>query len=199
MHEGLIASATLVRVSRRLPLAILLAVVPAALGQQHNFVDPRSLAPFVPTPQLVVERMLEAAGVTAEDTVYDLGSGDGRIVITAVEKFHAKAVGIEINPQLVEESQKRIRELGLTERASVVQQHLLEVDLTPATVVTLYLLTSSNAQLRPKLERELKPGSRVVSHDFQIKGWTPLKTVVVNREPRRHSIFVYEIGNHKTQ
>lgn len=199
MHEGLIASAGVFRVGRALPLAALLAVVPAALGQQSNFVDPRSLAPFVPTPQLVVERMLEAADVTSADTVYDLGSGDGRIVIAAAEKFQAKAVGIEINPHLVEESQKRLQELGLAERASVVQQHLLEADLRPATVVTLYLLTSSNAQLRPKLERELKPGSRVVSHDFQISGWTPLKTVVVNREPRRHMIFVYEIGNHKTQ
>jgi len=198
MHQGLIASAAFGRVGRALPLAALLAIVPAALGQ-NNFVDPRSLAPFVPTPQLVVERMLEAAAVTYADTVYDLGSGDGRIVITAAEKFQSKAVGIEINASLVEESQKKLQELGLSERASVVQQHLLEADLSQATVVTLYLLTSSNTQLRPKLESELKPGSRVVSHDFQISGWTPLKTVVVNREPRRHMIFVYEIGNHKTQ
>ena len=198
MHEGLIASGALIRVGRALPLAALLTVVPAALGQS-NFVDPRSLAPFVPTPQLVVERMLEAAGVTAADTVYDLGSGDGRIVITAAEKFKSKAVGIEINPSLVEESQQRVRDLGLAERASVVQQSLLDADLSQATVVTLYLLTSTNAQLRPKLEAELKTGSRVVSHDFQISGWTPLKTVVVNREPRRHMIFVYEIGNHKTE
>jgi SAM-dependent methyltransferase len=175
---------------RKLPLLIFAAVSVASAQK----LELRSLAPYVPSPQKIVERMLELAEVKRTDTVYDLGSGDGRIIITAAERFGARAVGVEIDPELVQKSEARLRELSLENRARVIQGNLLEVDLSPASVVTLYLLTSANKMLRPNLEQSLKPGSRVVSHDFQIDGWTPLKTERVRGDGRTHTIYVYEIG-----
>jgi 16S rRNA A1518/A1519 N6-dimethyltransferase RsmA/KsgA/DIM1 with predicted DNA glycosylase/AP lyase activity len=148
----------------------------------------------VPSPHKIVERMLELAEVKQTDTVYDLGSGDGRILVTAAQKFGARAVGIEIDPELAKKSEARLQELALSNRAKVIQANLLEVDLSPASVVTLYLLTSANTMLKPNLEKSLKPGSRVVSHDFQIDGWTPVKTERVRGEGRTHTIYLYEIG-----
>ncbi len=175
---------------RKLPVLIFAAVSVAAAQK----LEMRSLAPYVPSPQKIVERMLELAEVKRTDTVYDLGSGDGRIIIAAAERFGAKAVGVEIDPELVQKSEARLKELSLENRAKVIQGHLLEVDLSPASVVTLYLLTSVNKMLRPNLEQSLKPGSRVVSHDFQIDGWTPIKTERVRGDGRTHMIYVYEIG-----
>jgi precorrin-6B methylase 2 len=165
----------------------------AALHAQQQIFDPRSLAPYVPTPQRVVEEMLSMAEVTKDDTVYDLGSGDGRILITAAERFRSKAVGIEINGTLVKQTQDKVRELGLAERVTVIQEHMLDADLSPATVVTVYLLSSSMEQLRPKLEKELKDGTRIVAHDFQIDGWTALETLEVPGETRNHRIYLYKI------
>ena len=145
-------------------------LVSSAAGQKQIF-DPRSLAPFVPTPERVVQRMLEIAEVSKDDVVYDIGSGDGRILITAAHDFKAKGVGIELNKVLVEDTRKRVKDMGLEDKIEVVQADAIEADLSKATVVTVYLLTASNEQLRPKLERELTPGARVVSHDFQFSGW----------------------------
>jgi protein-L-isoaspartate O-methyltransferase len=158
--------------------------------------DPRTLAPYVPTPEQVVEQMLQAAGVTAADVVYDLGSGDGRILIAAAQMFKAKAVGIEINATLVADSRQKIEELGLSALVSVQQAHLMEADLSPATVVMVYLLSSSNEQLKPKFEKELRAGARVVSHDFQFRGWKPAKTIDAVGDSRPHRIYVYEMGAH---
>jgi ribosomal protein L11 methylase PrmA len=143
--------------------------------------------------------MLEAANVTKDDIVYDLGSGDGRILIAAAQQFKAKAVGIEINPTLVAETRERVEKLGLSALIKVEQAHLMEADLSPATVVTVYLLSSSNEQLKPKFEKELKAGARVVSHDFQFRGWKPSKTIEADGDSRPHRIYVYEMGSHLAQ
>lgn len=168
-------------------------ILPAAAVYCQQPERALSLAPFVPSPQVVVERMLEAAGVKPGDTIYDLGSGDGRIVITAAQKFRAKAVGVEISEALVRQTRERIKQEGLEGRVQIVHGHLLELDLSPADVVTLYLLTSSNEQLRPNLERYLKPGARVVSHDFQMRGWEPDKIETAFVHNRQHTIYVYKM------
>ena len=178
-------------------LAFTLLAAPFAAAQNQIF-DPRTLAPYVPTPDAVVERMLEAAEVTEKDVVYDLGSGDGRILFTAAERFGAKAVGIEINETLCEQTELRTKQLGLEDKVSVQQEDVFAVDLSPATVVTVYLLSSSNDKLKPKLEAELAEGARVVSHDFQFRGWLPEKTVEASGgSPRKHQIYVYRMGSHK--
>jgi predicted RNA methylase len=140
------------------------------------------LAPFVPSPDSVVEAMLELAKVTKDDTVYDLGSGDGRIVILAAQKYHARAVGVEIDDELYKKSSARIAELGLEKRARILHMNMYKVDLKPATVVTMYLLTSVNERLKPLLERDLRSGARVVTHDFKIPGWEPVRVQDIHTE-----------------
>jgi predicted RNA methylase len=150
------------------------------------------LAPYVVSPSRVVEMMLDLAKVKPGDTVYDLGSGDGRILIAAAER-HAQAVGIEINPKLVAAATEDIARAGLSDRAKVVQGDVLGTDFSAATVVTVYMDTSSNAKLRPQLEKYLKPGARVVSHDYEIPGWKPVQ-VVRTDEKKPHTIYLYEIA-----
>ncbi len=156
-----------------------------------------NLGPDVPTPQMVVDRMLEAGSVKPGDLVYDLGSGDGRIVITAAQKFGARAVGIEIRPDLCRRANERIKALGLEDRVKVVEGSALHVDLSPADVVTMVLLTDSNERLRPNLEKYLRPGTHVVSKQFPIKGWRPTQVVHVKTGKMEHSIYVYEMGKLK--
>ncbi|MBI1356801.1 MAG: methyltransferase domain-containing protein [Acidobacteria bacterium] len=187
------------RVARLALGSIFAALCSLPAGAQNNILDPRTLAPFVPTPERIVEQMLSSADVTKDDTVYDLGSGDGRILFTAAQQFGAKAVGIEINQALVDETRARIAQMKLEDRVQVVRHNLLEADLTGATVVTVYLLSSTNEQLKPKLEAELQPGSRVVSHDFRFLGWKPYRTVEVPGETRAHRIYVYKMGEHREQ
>jgi predicted RNA methylase len=154
--------------------------------------DLERIVPFVPTPMEVVEKMLELAQVTPDDVVYDLGSGDGRIVIMAAQKFGAQAVGVELDPKLYEQSSGRLKELGLEPRAKILHENLFEVDFHRATVITLYLLTSVNEHLRPKLEKQLRPGARVVSHDFQVPGWKAEKTVeVISNNGLSHTVYLY--------
>ena len=148
--------------------------------------------PYVPTPQDIVDKMLELAKVTSNDVVYDLGSGDGRIVITAAQKYGAHAVGVEINFDLYHQSSERIKELGLEDRAHIVCEDMFDVGINRATVVTLYLLTSFNEKLRPKLERQLHPGTRVVCHDFHIPGWDAEKVVdVTSKNGISHKLYLY--------
>jgi hypothetical protein len=148
--------------------------------------------PYVPTPPDIVEKMLELAKVTPDDVVYDLGSGDGRFVITAAQKFKARAVGIEINPGLYRQSRDRIKELGLDDRAKVMCEDMFDVSLHHATVVIMYLLTSSNEKLRPKLERELHSGTRIVCHDFHIPGWDPEQVVdLTSKNGLPHKVYIY--------
>lgn len=141
--------------------------------------------PFVPTPQSVVDEMLQLANVTSGDVVYDLGSGDGRLVITAVQRFGAKrGVGVEIAPELIQRSQRNAQAAGVSDRVQFLQQDLFQTDLSAASVVTLYLSPDANRQLRPKLLRELKPGSRVVSHAFTMGDWQPDQVVRIPRGAR---------------
>ena len=132
---------------------------------------------FVPTWQPVVYRMLELAEVTSNDVVYDLGSGDGRIVIIAAQKYGARGVGVELDPKLIEVSRQVAREAEISERVTFIQGDLFQADISAATVVTLFLSPSVNAELEPKLRKELRPGTRIVSHQFTIGRWAPLKTV----------------------
>ena len=134
-----------------------------------------SLAPFVPTPQDVVERMLKLAGVTARDVVYDLGCGDGRIVVTAAEKFGARGVGVDIDPQRIKEAEENARKAGVEKLVTFRLQNARDTDVSRATVVTLYLLSSSNLALRPRLTKQLRPGARIVSHAFDMGDWEPAK------------------------
>jgi ubiquinone/menaquinone biosynthesis C-methylase UbiE len=141
--------------------------------------------------------MLDMAHLQPGETLYDLGSGEGRIVITAARKFKAKAVGIELSPDLCKAAMFRVKALGLEDQVRIIHANLLKVDLSPADVVTIYLLTASNELLRPNLERDLKPGARVVSHDYAIRGWKPSASEKIEAEGRTRTIYVYEIGPKK--
>ncbi|MGE5525583.1 MAG: SAM-dependent methyltransferase [Rhodospirillaceae bacterium] len=128
---------------------------------------------FVPTPNDVVDKMLELAAVTPEDRVYDLGCGDGRIVITAAQRYGAHGVGIDIDPRRIAEANENARKAGVIDRVRFIEADLFEANIRDATVVTLYLLTRLNAKLKPKLLQELRPGTRVVSHAFDMGDWEP--------------------------
>ncbi|MGH8773374.1 MAG: SAM-dependent methyltransferase [Burkholderiales bacterium] len=136
--------------------------------------------PFVATPVLVVDAMLEMAKVGPDDVVYDLGSGDGRIVITAAKKFGARGVGVDIDRELVARARQNAEAAGVSDRVEFIEGNLFNMDLKDATVVTLYLLQDVNLRLRPKLLRELKPGTRIVSYSFDMGNWEPQKTVQVH-------------------
>lgn len=151
------------------------------------------LAPYYPTPATIVEKMLLLGGVKKGEKVFDLGSGDGRIVIMAAEKFGASAVGVEFDKDLYAQSTERIRRMGLADRARIIHGDLLQQDYTTADLITVYLLPVSNAKLRPVLEKQLKKGARVVAHDFEVGGWKPDKTEVVedDGEGRSHTLYLY--------
>ena len=152
------------------------------------------LAPFVPSPMDVVDRMLRLAAVSDGDTVYDMGSGDGRIPIRAAELFGAKGVGIELDPALVEDSRARIKERGLEDKVSILQGDILQTDFSDATVVTIYLLVSANDQLRPIMEKSLKPGTRVVAHDMRVPGWEAYREEAVpTPNGGTHFVYLYRI------
>ena len=151
---------------------------------------------YVPTPQPVVDAMLELARVKRTDVVYDLGSGDGRIVITAAKKYGASGVGIEIDPALVKQARANAAAAGVSSRVRFVTRDLFTADLSKASVVTLYLLQSINERLRPKLVRELKPGTRIVSHVFNMgPEWPPEKTLTVDRS----RLFLWTLPVHSVE
>lgn len=164
----------------RLALVAILAVAATALPAARlrdtataGQAQAPSLAPFVPTPMDVVERMLTLANVGPKDVVYDLGCGDGRIVIAAAHKFGARGVGVDINAKLIADADAGARAAGVSDRVTFVLQDAMKVDLSDATVVTLYLLASSNVTLRPVLTKQLRRGARIVAHDFPIGDWEP--------------------------
>ena len=146
-------------------LAVALWIVTGLLG-----------APWVPTSGETVNGMLSMAGVNSGEVVYDLGSGDGRVIIAASKRFHAKSVGVELNPLWVLWTRLKVAVLGLTGKTKVVWGNFFNVDLSKADVVTLYLIQNTNDKLEPKLKEQLKPGSRVVSHVFTFNDWNPVKT-----------------------
>ena len=154
---------------------------------------PEKDVPFVPTPEIVVAEMLKQAKVDKDDVLYDLGSGDGRIVITAAQKFGAKGVGIDIDPALVKKSQENAQKAGVTDKVKFLQQDLFKTDLSEATVVTLYLLPDVNLKLRPKLLSELKPGTRVVSHNYDMGEWKPETVVKVKGPSYEHTVYSWVV------
>ena len=182
------------RVFYSLVLAIgLLVGSGSVFAQGRSSPYANSLAPYIPSPQMIVEHMLELATVQPGETVYDLGSGDGRVLITAVQQFHAHAVGVEISPEIARAASDRIAKMGLQNHARVIQGDIRDADLSGADVVTMYLLTDSNDLLRPKLEKSLKPGTRVVSYSFKVPGWKYNK--MEEDDPygngRKHAIYLY--------
>ena len=177
--------------------ALLLSVgLPAPSQGQVPLVDPRSVAPYVPTPWHVVDRMLEEVDVTEEDVVFDLGSGDGRILMRAAKRLGARGVGYEINADLVEEARSAVEAAGVADQVEIRDRDIFDADLSSATVVTLFLVTSAHRRLRPKLLNELQPGTRIASYKWEIPGWNPSKTVTVPVSGSVQPIFVYEVGRH---
>jgi SAM-dependent methyltransferase len=174
-----------------LALCLVLAVAGVWVGGYAQTRTPD--VQYVPTPNNVVAEMLRLTDVTKKDVVYDLGCGDGRLVITAAKRFGARGVGIDIDPQRINESLANARKAGVTGRVQFLQQDLFEADIREATVVTLYLLPKLNIQLRPKLLRDLRPGTRVVSHDFDMGEWQPDQTVQVQGPSRQHSVYYWVI------
>jgi hypothetical protein len=153
--------------SRVLALFVLLAALLPVIAQEL------SKLPYVPTPQVVVDEMLKLANVTAKDFVVDLGSGDGRMIITAAKNFKAAGLGVDIDRKLVELSNKQAKADGVQERAKFIEQDMFKADISKASVVTLYVLPDFMEKLRPKLLAELKPGARIVAHDYYMSEWYP--------------------------
>lgn len=160
----------------------------------HGRSDAEDLAPFVPTPQIIVDHMLELVQVGTSDVVYDIGCGDGRIVVTAARKYGAQGVGIDIDPEMIDKSNANARTAGVEPLVRFVCMDATKANISEATVVTIYLLPESNALLRPIFEAQLKPGTRVVSHNYEIPGWEQkLKTSVSmkSEDGSDHNIYVY--------
>ena len=167
---------------------------PALYAGAHGLEDAADLAPYVATDYEVVEKMLEMSDVGDGDIVYDLGCGDGRIVIQAAEKFGARGVGIDIVAERIEESKRNSRASGVEHLVEFVQQDVMKADFSEATVVTLYLLPESNAGLRPILEDQLQPGTRVISHNYEIPGWEEREIrscSIDDAKGEYHNLFLY--------
>lgn len=168
--------------------------VPSNLGREDLPAQAPDV-PYVPTPQVVVDEMLAVADVKPGDVLYDLGSGDGRIVVTAAQRFGVRGVGIDINPERIQEAEANAKEAGVQELTEFRQEDLFEADIGKATVVTMYLLPSVNNRLKPKLLSELKPGTRIVSHAFDIDGWEPERVV----EADGRTIYLWTVPEDPSQ
>ena len=162
---------------------------PAAAASSYPKLD----VIYVPSELEVVTTMLDMAGVGPRDIVYDLGCGDGRIVVTAAARYGARGVGVDIDPERIAEATANAAKAGVADRVTFVVQDLFETDVSPATVVALYLSSEINLRLRPKLLRDLKPGSRVVSHRFDMGDWTPQRTVDVPLKEGSRPVYLWRI------
>ena len=153
------------------------------------------IAPFVPSPSPVVEYMLKLSGLRCGEVLFDMGSGDGRTVIMAAKTFGARGVGIELREDLAKKAMSNIHESGLDDRVTILNDDMFNVNLSAADVVYLYLTTSANERIKPKLERDLKKGARVVSHDYEVVGWRPEKIENFCENPQlgypSHTIYLY--------
>jgi SAM-dependent methyltransferase len=163
------------------------ACLSIAVGCQEKALD----VPYLPTPMPVVEQMLEMADLKQEDVLYDLGCGDGRILITAARLYGIKGVGVDLDPERIQESKENAREAGVTELVEFHKKDLFETDFHKASVMTLYLLPSVNIRLRPKLLNELEPGTRIISHDFDMDEWLADKSVQVWSDDEMHMLYFW--------
>src|SRR5882672_8344135 len=171
--------------TRALAVAFAIVLTPAVPGMAQQAAAPQR-APdviYVPTPTAIVDAMLKLAMIASSDVVYDLGSGDGRIVIAAAKMYGARGVGIDIDPERTREATANARAAGVADKVSFVTDDVLTADVSPATVVMLYLSPSFNSRLAPKLMKELKPGTRIVSHAFDLGAWKPQQRVMVSDRP----------------
>jgi precorrin-6B methylase 2 len=179
------------------PVALLAAAAAAQQTQPRRTPD----VPFVPTTPEAVQAMLKLADVKKTDIVYDLGCGDGRIVVAAAKNFGARAVGIDINPQRIVEATENVQKAGVQDRVRIVEGDLFQADIHEATVVTLFLLSAVNEKLRPKLLQDLRPGTRVVSNTFRMGDWKPEKTITLD-DPNgqdsylSHTLYLWTIPPH---
>jgi precorrin-6B methylase 2 len=178
-------------------LLVLLTLSSAAVAQEKKAKPAKSAEPdvvYVPTPHDVVAKMLQIAGVTKKDVLYDLGCGDGRIVVMAAKKYDCPATGFDIDPERVKESQENVKKNKVEKLAKIREQNVFDLDLSPASVVTLYLLPTLNVKLIPQLEK-LKPGSRIVSHDFDMEGVKPDKVVHMtsSEDNVEHTIYLWTV------
>lgn len=181
------------RMLASIPVALLL-VSGAGFAQSDLDQFSNSLAPTVPSPEQAIQRMLAMANLKPTDTLYDLGCGDGRILIAAAEHYHVRAVGIEISERMARRAAEKVKKAHLQDRITVVHGNFLHSDLSHADVVTLYLATTANESLRPTLERSLRPNSRVISYDYPIPGWRALNTSeTTGATGDTHTIYLYEV------
>jgi protein-L-isoaspartate O-methyltransferase len=171
--------------------AVALALFSVCLTAQQK--EPEKLAPYYPTPPVIVDKMLKLGELKKGETMFDLGSGDGRIVIMAAQKFGANAAGVEIDEPLYKQSNAEIKRQKLTDRARIILGDVTKQDYSSADLLTVYLLPNSNTKIRPMLEQQLKKGARVVAHDFEFSGWTAEKVEHIedDGEGRSHTLFLY--------
>ncbi|SRR3989475_3423918 len=163
---------------------------------QEGAAESKKIVPYVPTPQEVVEQMLELAQVKKGDVVYDLGSGDGRIVVTAAKKYGVKAIGFEIDPERIKESKENIRKAGVGNLVEIREQDIRTVDLSPASVLTMYLLPEVNLMIRPNIWKQMKPSARVVSHDFDMGDWKAVKEVrIKDKSGWDHTLYLWNVSD----
>jgi protein-L-isoaspartate O-methyltransferase len=175
-----------------MPIRLAALAIAGALYISAQQPSQEKLAPYYPTPESIVKRMLDLGGLKAGEKMFDLGSGDGRIVIMAAQKYGADATGVELDNDLWRQSTEKIRKLGL-KQARIIHGDILEQDYSSADLITVYLLPVSNDRVRPILEKQLKKGARIVAHDFEFSDWTPAKIVDIDDdgEGRSHRLFLY--------
>lgn len=171
-------------------IAAILLVSSCVLAQDKQ---EEKLAPYYPTPPVIVEQMLKFGELKKGEKMFDLGSGDGRVVIMAAQKFGADATGVELDESLYKQSSAEIRRIGLVKTARIIHGDVTKQDYSSADLITVYLLPGSNEKIRPMLETQLKKGTRIVSHDFEFAGWKPEKKQDIedDGEGRSHTIFLY--------
>jgi SAM-dependent methyltransferase len=179
-------------------LILALVSVAVTVGAQTTPVETKPLdVPYVPTKEPIVDRMLRMAKVKPADVLYDLGCGDGRIVIAAAKRFGIRGVGIDIDPQRIAEAEENARKAGVADRVKFIQGDLFEAKIEDASVVTLYLLPEVNLRLRPKLLSDLKPGTRIVSHNYDMGDWKPEQTAKLNVDGTEHTVYAWTVPKPK--
>jgi len=179
------------RLSAPLLLAVALFLTPAYPQETKEKIE--KLAPYYPTPESIVEKMLELGGLKPGEKMFDLGSGDGRIVIIAAKKFKADATGVEFDEALYNQSSERIKTLGLSKTARIIHGDIFKQDYSSADMLAVYLLPVSNDKVATLLDKQLKKGTRIVAHDFEFSAWKPVKVVDIDDdgEGRSHRLYLY--------